>query len=53
MFCSLWIIGGALMIAISVLGEYIGKIYTEVKRRPRFIIEEDTVTPSEKETQKK
>ncbi|ERL64677.1 glycosyltransferase family 2 protein [Schleiferilactobacillus shenzhenensis] len=44
LFCSLWIIGGALMIAISVLGEYIGKIYTEVKRRPRYIIETETVT---------
>lgn len=46
LFCSIWIIGGALMIAISILGEYIGKIYTEVKRRPRFIIDQDTVTAS-------
>ena len=27
------------MISLGVIGEYIGKIYTEVKRRPRFIIE--------------
>lgn len=46
LFCSLWIIGGALMIAIAVLGEYIGKIYTEVKHRPRYIIEQETVTQS-------
>lgn len=33
---SLWLIGGALMLAVGITGEYIGKIYTEVKRRPRY-----------------
>jgi polyisoprenyl-phosphate glycosyltransferase len=28
------------MIAIGLIGEYIGKIYEEVKHRPRFIIDE-------------
>jgi hypothetical protein len=28
------------LLAISVLGEYIGRIYTEVKRRPSFIVRE-------------
>lgn len=35
-------IGGIQMIALGVLGEYIGKIYLEVKRRPRYIISERT-----------
>ena len=33
---SIWFVGGALLVAIGVMGEYIGKIYTEVKRRPRY-----------------
>jgi glycosyltransferase involved in cell wall biosynthesis len=34
------LIGGLQMLALGVVGEYIGCIYTEVKRRPRFFIEE-------------
>ncbi|MEG1880635.1 MAG: glycosyltransferase, partial [Oscillospiraceae bacterium] len=37
---SIWFVGGVQLISIGLLGEYIGKIYKEVKRRPRFIIEE-------------
>lgn len=36
---SLWLIGGAILTAIGIIGEYIGKIYKEVKRRPRYFIE--------------
>lgn len=36
---SIWLIGGVQLIAIGVIGEYIGKIYMETKRRPRFILE--------------
>ena len=36
---SLWFIGGAVLTAIGIIGEYIGKIYKEVKRRPRYFIE--------------
>lgn len=39
MLISIWFIGGAVLISIGVIGEYIGKIYTETKRRPRYIIE--------------
>ncbi|KKB12910.1 glycosyltransferase [Devosia geojensis] len=35
-------LGGVQILSIGVLGEYIGKIYMEVKRRPRFIIQERT-----------
>lgn len=39
---SLWIIGGLQLISISILGVYIGKIFVEVKERPRFIVESET-----------
>lgn len=35
-------IGGVQLVSIGVLGEYIGKIYMEVKKRPRYIISERT-----------
>ena len=38
--CSIWALGGLQLLAIGVIGEYIGKIYLETKRRPRYIIEE-------------
>lgn len=37
---SIWFVGGALLLGIGIVGEYIGKIYKEVKNRPRFIIKE-------------
>jgi len=36
---SIWMIGGIQLLSLGVIGEYIGKIYNETKRRPRFIIE--------------
>lgn len=36
---SVWFIGGAILTAMGIIGEYIGKIYKEVKRRPRYFIE--------------
>ena len=38
--CSVWAIGGLILLSLGVLGEYIGKIYLETKGRPRFLIEE-------------
>ena len=37
---SIWGIGGLQLLAIGVVGEYIGKIYLETKKRPRFFVEE-------------
>ena len=37
---SIWGIGGLELLAIGVIGEYIGKIYLETKGRPRYIVEE-------------
>ncbi len=36
---SIWAIGGLQLLAIGVIGEYIGKIYLETKERPRYIVE--------------
>lgn len=37
--CSIWLIGGIQTLCIGIIGEYIGKIYSETKHRPRYIIE--------------
>ena len=36
---SIWLLGGIQLLGLGIVGEYIGKIYNETKRRPRFIIE--------------
>ena len=36
---SIWAIGGLQLLAIGVIGQYIGKVYLETKERPKFIIE--------------
>lgn len=38
--CSVWAIGGLILLSLGVIGEYIGKIYLETKGRPRFLIQE-------------
>ena len=37
--CSIWFIGGLQLLGTGLTGEYIGKMYKEVKRRPRYIVE--------------
>lgn len=39
---SIWLIGGIQLIAIGIIGEYIGKVYKEAKRRPRYIVDIDS-----------
>lgn len=39
-FWSLWLLGGLVLLCMGVTGTYIGKIYSEVKARPRYKIEQ-------------
>ena len=48
---SIWFIGGVQLLSVGLIGEYIGKLYKEVKRRPRYIIEA-YVNEKEKEDDK-
>ena len=38
---SVWFLGSLILMSIGIVGEYIGKIFVEVKRRPRYNIEEE------------
>ncbi len=38
---SIWLVAGIQMLSLGVIGEYIGKIYNETKKRPKYIIEKE------------
>lgn len=38
---SIWLIGGLQLIAIGLIGEYVGKMYKETKHRPKYIVDID------------
>ena len=48
---SIWFLGGLQLLAIGMVGQYIGKIYIEVKQRPRYNIEKVLVDGTEGEAQ--
>lgn len=44
---SIWFIGGVQLLALGLIGEYIGKVYKEVKRRPLYVVEKEMLlTPA-------
>lgn len=43
----LLIIGGTIMVSLGIIGEYLSRIYEEVKGRPRFLIADDSRAPQE------
>ena len=45
---SIWFIGGLQMISVGIIGEYIGKVYSETKHRPRYIISENLLEDENK-----
>jgi glycosyltransferase involved in cell wall biosynthesis len=49
---SIWLIGGLQLIAIGLIGEYIGKIYKESKRRPKYIVDIDTYSLTQQLTER-
>lgn len=40
---SIWLVSGIQMLSIGILGEYVGKIYEETKKRPKYIIETELI----------
>ena len=48
MICLICFFGGANMLALGIIGEYVGKSYIEIKARPRYIISERTYSLKEK-----
>ena len=51
--CSIWLLGGLQMLCLGVVGGYIGKIYSEVKARPRYRVEERLKNPGGEDSQPK
>jgi glycosyltransferase involved in cell wall biosynthesis len=44
---AVFFLGGVQLISIGVLGEYLGRVFTEVKRRPGFLVAEEFPAPEE------
>lgn len=40
---SIWFLGGLILMSIGIMGEYVGKIFIEVKHRPKYAIKETLI----------
>lgn len=45
LIASIWLLGGIQLLCVGVVGTYVGKIYSEVKQRPRYLVETLLHTP--------
>lgn len=43
LFLSVWFLGGVQLVSIGLIGQYVGKIFVEVKKRPRYRIEKSLI----------
>ena len=50
LICAVLILGGLILLALGIIGEYIARIYLEVKSRPIFIVDKTNIIPKEKGT---
>ncbi len=46
--CSIWFLGGLQIFFLGIIGEYIGKIYSEAKGRPRYVIQSELFDDNDK-----
>lgn len=51
--CAILFMGGAVMLALGILGAYIGRIYMEAKERPMYILQEKSFSESDEDKEKK
>lgn len=46
MVCVFCLMGGIVLLCLGILGQYLAKTYTEVKKRPIYIARERSIAPS-------
>ena len=48
LFVSIWFLGGVQLLMLGLVGEYVGKVYKETKRRPQFTIDETMINAGQR-----